>query len=120
MQGPPGEQMNYNTGNTHLLPAILTEVSGGNTWTFAEKALAAPLGITLLNAAAILPARPSTLLKPSTAFPSALFEPLLVAESLILGGDDSGDDGLRPTRMIESLSADCVNEVLMKRLLQFC
>jgi len=31
-----------------------------------------------------------------------------------------GDDGLRPTRMIESLSADCVNEVLMKRLLQFC
>jgi len=66
MQGPPGEQMNYNTGNTHLLSAILTEVSGGNTWTFGEKALAAPSGITLLNAAAILLARPPTLLKPST------------------------------------------------------
>ena len=85
MQGPPGEQMNYNTGNTHLLSAILTKVSGGDTWTFAGKALAAPSGITLLNAAAILLARPPTLLKPSTAFPSALFEPLLVAESLISG-----------------------------------
>jgi len=43
----PGEPMNYNTGNTHLLSAILTKVSGSDTWTFAQNALAAPLGITL-------------------------------------------------------------------------
>jgi CubicO group peptidase (beta-lactamase class C family) len=45
--GPPGEQMNYSTGNTHLLSAILTQVSGGDTWKFAQDALARPLGITL-------------------------------------------------------------------------
>ena len=39
--------MNYNTGNTHLLSAILTKVSGSDTWSFAQNALAAPLGITL-------------------------------------------------------------------------
>ena len=43
----PGEPMNYNTGNTHLLSAILAKVSGGDTWTFAQNTLAAPLGITL-------------------------------------------------------------------------
>ena len=46
-QQPPGEPMDYNTGNTHLLSAILTKVSGGDTWTFAQNALAAPLGVTL-------------------------------------------------------------------------
>jgi CubicO group peptidase (beta-lactamase class C family) len=47
LQSVPGEQMNYNTGNTHLLSAILTKVSGGDTWSFAGKVLAGPLGITL-------------------------------------------------------------------------
>jgi CubicO group peptidase (beta-lactamase class C family) len=44
---PPGEQMDYSTGNTHLLSAILSKVTGSDTWSFAQKALAAPLGITL-------------------------------------------------------------------------
>jgi CubicO group peptidase (beta-lactamase class C family) len=47
MQSSPGEQMNYNTGNTHLLSAILTKVSGSDTRTFAQKVLAGPLGVTL-------------------------------------------------------------------------
>jgi len=47
LQQSPGEPMNYNTGNTHLLSAILTKVSATDTWTFAQNALAAPLGITL-------------------------------------------------------------------------
>lgn len=42
----PGARMIYSTGNTHLLSAILTKVSG-NTWKFAEEALAQPLGFTL-------------------------------------------------------------------------
>lgn len=44
---PPGEQMDYSTGNTHLLSAILTKASGQDTWSFAEEALAKPLGFTL-------------------------------------------------------------------------
>ncbi len=47
LQAPPGAQMDYNTGNTHLLSAILTKVSGGDTWSFAQKTLATPLGITI-------------------------------------------------------------------------
>jgi len=45
--GPPGGQMIYSTGNSHLLSAILTKVSGGSTWDFAREALAEPLGISL-------------------------------------------------------------------------
>ena len=47
LQQQPGEPMDYNTGNSHLLSAILTKVSGSDTWTFAQSVLAAPLGITL-------------------------------------------------------------------------
>jgi CubicO group peptidase (beta-lactamase class C family) len=47
LQRQPGEPMNYNTGNTHLLSAILTKVSGSDTWSFAQNTLGAPLGITL-------------------------------------------------------------------------
>jgi CubicO group peptidase (beta-lactamase class C family) len=47
LQRQPGEPMNYNTGNTHLLSAILTKVSGGDTWNFAQNTLASPLGISL-------------------------------------------------------------------------
>jgi CubicO group peptidase (beta-lactamase class C family) len=45
--GPPGGQMIYSTGNTHLLSAILTKVSGGSTWDFARESLAEPLSISL-------------------------------------------------------------------------
>jgi CubicO group peptidase (beta-lactamase class C family) len=39
--------MIYSTGNTHILSAILTKVTGSNTWQFAQEALAKPLGFTL-------------------------------------------------------------------------
>jgi CubicO group peptidase (beta-lactamase class C family) len=44
---PRGISMDYSTGNTHLLSAILTKVSKSSTWEFARAALAEPLGITL-------------------------------------------------------------------------
>jgi CubicO group peptidase (beta-lactamase class C family) len=44
---PPDTEMEYSTGNTHLLSAILTKVTGGSTWQFATDALAKPLGFTL-------------------------------------------------------------------------
>jgi CubicO group peptidase (beta-lactamase class C family) len=47
MFAPPGAAMEYSTGNTHLLSAILTKASGTNTWQFANDALAKPLGFTL-------------------------------------------------------------------------
>jgi CubicO group peptidase (beta-lactamase class C family) len=47
MLSPPGLQMTYSTGNTHLLSAILTKVSGESTLAFAREALAEPLGIEL-------------------------------------------------------------------------
>jgi CubicO group peptidase (beta-lactamase class C family) len=43
----PGTHMQYSTGNTHLLSAILTKASGTSTWQFAQEALAKPLGFTL-------------------------------------------------------------------------
>lgn len=47
MFAAPGEEMEYSTGNTHLLSAILTKVSARSTWQFANDALARPLGFTL-------------------------------------------------------------------------
>jgi CubicO group peptidase (beta-lactamase class C family) len=47
MFAAPGEEMEYSTGNTHLLSAILTKVSGRTTWKFANDVLAAPLGFAL-------------------------------------------------------------------------
>jgi len=44
---PPGTQMEYSTGNSHLLSAILTRASSSSTWQFAQDALARPLGFTL-------------------------------------------------------------------------
>lgn len=44
---PPGEVMQYSTGNTHLLSAILTRATGSSTWQFAQDALARPLGFSL-------------------------------------------------------------------------
>jgi CubicO group peptidase (beta-lactamase class C family) len=43
----PGTGMTYSTGNTHLLSAILTKVSGTSTWQFAQESLARPLGFSL-------------------------------------------------------------------------
>jgi CubicO group peptidase (beta-lactamase class C family) len=44
---PPGTFMVYSTGNTHVLSAILTKVSGKSTWQFAQETLARPLGFSL-------------------------------------------------------------------------
>jgi CubicO group peptidase (beta-lactamase class C family) len=39
--------MEYSTGNTHLLSAILTTATGQSTWEFAQESLAKPLGFEL-------------------------------------------------------------------------
>lgn len=46
---PPGTVMEYSTGNTHLLSAVLTKASGKSTWQFAQEVLARPLGFTLMH-----------------------------------------------------------------------
>ena len=43
----PGTEMEYSTGNTHLLSAVLTKATGTSTWQFAQGALAQPLGFSL-------------------------------------------------------------------------
>jgi CubicO group peptidase (beta-lactamase class C family) len=43
----PGTQMIYSTGNTHILSAILTKVTGRSSWQFAQETLAKPLGFSL-------------------------------------------------------------------------
>jgi CubicO group peptidase (beta-lactamase class C family) len=43
----PGTQMEYSTGNTHLLSAILSKATRANTWQFANQSLGTPLGFTL-------------------------------------------------------------------------
>jgi CubicO group peptidase (beta-lactamase class C family) len=43
----PGTAMEYSTGSSHLLSAILTKAAGTSTWQFAQGALAKPIGITL-------------------------------------------------------------------------
>jgi CubicO group peptidase (beta-lactamase class C family) len=47
MFAAPGEEMEYSTGNTHLLSAILTKASGKSTWQFANEVLTQPLGFQL-------------------------------------------------------------------------
>ena len=47
MFAAPGEEMEYSTGNTHLLSAILTKATGKSTWQLANEVLAKPLGFTL-------------------------------------------------------------------------
>ncbi len=47
MVADPGEWMDYSTGSTHLLSAILTKATGRSTWEFAREALAEPLGFHL-------------------------------------------------------------------------
>src|SRR5687767_498777 len=43
----PGGNMLYSTGNTHLLSAILTDVSGRSTWELARDWIGEPLGMTI-------------------------------------------------------------------------
>jgi CubicO group peptidase (beta-lactamase class C family) len=43
----PGTRMEYSTGNTHLLSAILTKVTGRSTWQLAQETIAKPLGFSL-------------------------------------------------------------------------
>jgi CubicO group peptidase (beta-lactamase class C family) len=43
----PGTEMDYSTGSTHLLSAIVTKAAKTSTWQFAQKHLATPLGFTL-------------------------------------------------------------------------
>ena len=47
LEAEPGREMEYSTGNSHLLSAILTRATGQSTWAFAQQALARPLGFTL-------------------------------------------------------------------------
>ena len=47
MFAAPGEEMEYSTGNTHLLSAILTKAAGTTTREFANEVLAMPLGFSL-------------------------------------------------------------------------
>jgi CubicO group peptidase (beta-lactamase class C family) len=44
MFAAPGAVMEYSTGNSHLLSAILTKATGTSTWQFANDALFTPLG----------------------------------------------------------------------------
>ena len=44
---PPGTEMDYSTGSTHLLSALLTKATRKSTLQFAQEALATPLGFTL-------------------------------------------------------------------------
>jgi CubicO group peptidase (beta-lactamase class C family) len=44
---PPGTQMIYSTGNTHILSAILTKAAARSTWQLAQETLAKPLGFSL-------------------------------------------------------------------------
>ena len=47
MSDRPGDEMEYSTGNTHLLSAILTKAAGRSTLLYANEVLAKPLGFTL-------------------------------------------------------------------------
>ena len=43
----PGTRVEYSTGTSHLLSAILTKATRKSTWQFAQEELAKPLGFTL-------------------------------------------------------------------------
>ena len=43
----PGTRVEYSTGTSHLLSAILTRATKTSTWQFAQEELAKPLGFTL-------------------------------------------------------------------------
>jgi CubicO group peptidase (beta-lactamase class C family) len=43
----PGTRIEYSTGSSHLLSAIITKATRRSTWQFAQEELAKPLGFTL-------------------------------------------------------------------------
>jgi CubicO group peptidase (beta-lactamase class C family) len=43
----PGTQMDYSTGNTHLLSAILSKATRTSTWQFANDTIGRPLGFAI-------------------------------------------------------------------------
>jgi len=43
----PGTRMEYSTGNSHVLSALLTRLTKQGTWQFAQQSLAKPLGFSL-------------------------------------------------------------------------
>ena len=47
LETAPGAEMEYSTGNSHLLSAILTTATKKSTWQYAQEVLAKPLGFTL-------------------------------------------------------------------------
>ncbi|HSC28911.1 MAG TPA: serine hydrolase, partial [Vicinamibacterales bacterium] len=49
MIADPGTSMEYSTGSTHLLSAILSKATKMTTWQFARSALMKPLGVTLAS-----------------------------------------------------------------------
>jgi CubicO group peptidase (beta-lactamase class C family) len=47
LETEPGSEMEYSTGNTHVLSAILSHATKKSTWQYAQETLAGPLGFTL-------------------------------------------------------------------------
>ena len=47
LEDEPGTRVEYSTGSTHLLSAILTKATKQTTWQFAQEELARPLGFSL-------------------------------------------------------------------------
>lgn len=47
LEAPPGTQMRYSTGNSHILSAMLTRATGMSTFEYARQKLAQPLRIKL-------------------------------------------------------------------------
>jgi CubicO group peptidase (beta-lactamase class C family) len=47
MRAEPGTRVEYSTGSSHLLSAILTKATKTSTWQFAQAELAKPLGFSL-------------------------------------------------------------------------
>jgi len=46
MATAPGDTFNYNSGNTHLVSAIITKLTGMSAWDYAKARLFGPLGIS--------------------------------------------------------------------------
>jgi CubicO group peptidase (beta-lactamase class C family) len=49
MSGAPGDIFNYDSGNPHLLSAIITKLTGMSAWDYAKAKLFGPLGIDAAN-----------------------------------------------------------------------
>jgi CubicO group peptidase (beta-lactamase class C family) len=46
MSATPGDTFNYNSGNSHLVSAIITKLTGMSAWDYAKARLFGPLGIS--------------------------------------------------------------------------